>query len=83
MVRTQTAALADLAAAALPVQAGEDALALLGQLVALDPSRRPSAAAALRHRYFRAAPAPTPAGQLPQPPVRARNPLALAPKVGF
>ncbi|KAK9838165.1 hypothetical protein WJX81_005984 [Elliptochloris bilobata] len=58
-------------------QANEDALDLLARLVAFDPARRPSAIEALAHRFFRAAPAPTPPARLPRPPVRARNPLAL------
>ena len=61
-------------------QASEDALDLLARLVAFDPARRPSAAEALAHRFFRAAPAPTPPAHLPRPPVRARNPLALPTK---
>ena len=63
------------------MQAGEDALALLGQMVALDPSRRIAVEDALAHPYFRAAPRPTPPEQLPKPPVRAHNPLNLPPKV--
>lgn len=62
-------------------QASEDALALLAQMVSLDPSRRPAAEEALSHQYFRNAPAPTPPAQLPKPPVRAHNPLKLGPKV--
>lgn len=71
----------DAARCAWPDQASEDALALLAQMVALDPGRRISASSALSHRYFRAEPPPTPPEQLPKPPVRARNPLALGPKV--
>lgn len=63
-----------------PAQASEDALDLLARLIAFDPARRPSAGDALAHRFFRAAPAPTPPGRLPRPPVRARNPLALPTK---
>ncbi|EIE18761.1 Pkinase-domain-containing protein [Coccomyxa subellipsoidea C-169] len=62
-------------------QASEDALALLAQMVTLDPSRRISAEDALSHAYFRNAPQPTPPAQLPKPPVRAHNPLKLGPKV--
>lgn len=47
--------------------ASEDGLDLLGRMVSLDPRRRISAEEALRHRYFRMDPAPTPAGQLPRP----------------
>ena len=63
------------------LQASEDALALLGQMMALDPGRRISVEDALGHPYFRADPKPTPPDQLPKPPVRAHNPLNLAPKV--
>ncbi len=63
------------------MQASEDALALLAQMVTLDPSRRISAEDALSHAYFRNAPQPTPPAQLPKPPVRAHNPLKLGPKV--
>ena len=59
------------------MQASEDALDLLARLAAFDPARRPSASEALAHRFFRAGPAPTPPERLPQPPVRARNPLTL------
>ncbi len=63
------------------MQASEDALALLAQMMALDPSRRITVENALAHPYFRAAPQPTPPEQLPKPPVRAHNPLNLPPKV--
>lgn len=63
------------------MQASEDALALLGQMMALDPGRRISVEDALGHPYFRADPKPTPPEQLPKPPVRAHNPLNLGPKV--
>lgn len=63
------------------MQTSEDALALLGQMVALDPGRRIAVEDALAHPYFRADPKPTPPEHLPKPPVRAHNPLHLAPKV--
>jgi len=47
--------------------APEEALDLLARMVALDSRRRPSATDCLKHRYFRADPAPTPPGQLPKP----------------
>lgn len=62
-------------------QASDDALALLGSLMAFDPSCRPTAAEALKHRYFRMAPQPTEAARLPKPPVRAHNPLKPLPEV--
>lgn len=48
-------------------QAPDEALDLLARMVSLDPRRRISAEDALKHRYFRVDPAPTPAGQLPRP----------------
>ncbi|GBF90178.1 cyclin-dependent kinase [Raphidocelis subcapitata] len=56
-------------------QASDDALELLAAMVSLDPSKRPTAAEALAHPYFSNAPPPTPAGQLPKPPLREDNPL--------
>jgi cyclin-dependent kinase 7 len=47
--------------------AADDALDLLNRMVAVDPRRRISAADALKHRYFKMDPAPTPAGKLPKP----------------
>ncbi|KAL4541166.1 hypothetical protein Ndes2526B_g05709 [Nannochloris sp. 'desiccata'] len=47
--------------------AADDAIDLLNRMVAVDPRRRISAADALKHRYFKMDPAPTPAGQLPKP----------------
>lgn len=46
---------------------GDDALDLLSRMVSLDARRRISAADALKHRYFRVDPAPTPIGKLPRP----------------
>ncbi len=57
------------------MQASEDALDLLSRMIALDPARRISATAALQHRYFRSAPAPTPAAQLPRPAPRVDTSL--------
>ena len=45
----------------------DDALDLLSRLVNLDARRRISASEALKHRYFRVDPAPTPRGKLPRP----------------
>lgn len=55
--------------------ASDDALDLLARMVSLDPNRRPTAAEALAHPYFSAAPAPTPVQRLPKPPLREDNPL--------
>ena len=57
------------------VQASEDALDLLSRMIALDPARRISANAALQHRYFRSAPAPTPPAQMPRPALRVDTSL--------
>lgn len=62
-------------------QASSDCLDLLRSLVAFDPSRRPSAASALQHAYFRQSPAPTPPAQLPKPKSRIEAPLKLPPQV--
>eukprot|EP00884_Botryococcus_braunii_P005796 jgi/Botrbrau1/15217/Bobra.0149s0072.1 len=59
-------------------QASEDALDLLARMMAYDPSRRISAADALKHRYFRAEPAATPPTRLPRPPVKANFPLQVS-----
>ena len=48
-------------------------------MVELDPSKRITAAEALRHPFFTRGPAPTPAEQLPRPKRRADDPLALPP----
>lgn len=50
-------------------------------MVAFDPSKRITAEAALKHRYFSAAPAPTASHLLPRAPARAAQPLKLAAKV--
>uniref|UniRef100_A0A1D1ZS62 [RNA-polymerase]-subunit kinase n=1 Tax=Auxenochlorella protothecoides TaxID=3075 RepID=A0A1D1ZS62_AUXPR len=47
--------------------APDDALDLLSRMVCLAPAQRISAADALRHRYFRVDPAPTPQERLPKP----------------
>lgn len=62
-------------------QATEDCLDLLGRMMTFDPRRRITADEALQHRYFTAAPAATAAALLPRPPLRASQPLVLAPKV--
>ncbi len=48
-------------------QASDDALDLLGRMMAFDASRRISAADALQHRYFRSDPPPSSTEQLPKP----------------
>eukprot|EP00878_Enallax_costatus_P030464 GHUV01033169.1.p1 GENE.GHUV01033169.1~~GHUV01033169.1.p1 ORF type:complete len:315 (+),score=86.77 GHUV01033169.1:287-1231(+) len=58
--------------------ASDDALDLLAKMVALDPNRRPTATEALQHPYFSNAPAPTPPGKLPKPPLREDNPLQVS-----
>lgn len=58
------------------MQASEDALDLLSRLLAFDPARRITAAEALRHRYFRSAPEPTPPDKLPRPALRHPPPGA-------
>nr|CCA24428.1 cyclindependent kinase putative [Albugo laibachii Nc14] len=45
--------------------ASEDALELLGKLLKLNPTERPTAAEALAHPYFSNTPAPTPIEKLP------------------
>ncbi|KAK9844956.1 hypothetical protein WJX74_009039 [Apatococcus lobatus] len=61
-------------------QVSSDCLDLLRSLVAFDPARRPSAAAALQHAYFSQSPAPTPPAQLPKPKSRIEAPLRLPPQ---
>ena len=46
--------------------------------MAFDPARRLTAEQALQHRYFHAAPAPTPPGQLPRPALRHPQPGGTA-----
>lgn len=58
----------------------EDALDLLSRMMAFDPSRRISAANALKHRYFRSQPPPTPPAQLPRPALRHPAPGFLPPE---
>ncbi|KAL6764341.1 kinase-like domain-containing protein [Haematococcus lacustris] len=47
-------------------QAPDDALALLADLVSLDPRKRPTAQQALQHSYFSNDPQPTPVALLPR-----------------
>ncbi|KAK9864840.1 hypothetical protein WJX84_009655 [Apatococcus fuscideae] len=61
-------------------QASPDCLDLLRSLVAFDPARRPSAAAALQHAYFQQGPVPTHPSQLPKPKSRIEAPLKLPPQ---
>ena len=63
------------------MQASEDALELLAQMMQLDPGQRITAAQALQHRFFSCDPLPSPVGKLPKAPVRASNPLVMEPQV--
>jgi serine/threonine protein kinase len=65
----------------LHLQASEDALSLLSKLMAFDPRQRPTASAALAHKYFKNGPKPSEPGHLPKPPIRAHNPLKMQPQV--
>lgn len=60
-------------------KANDDALDLLSKMCSLNPSKRPSAEAALKHPFFTNAPAPTLPAELPKPVPRELNPLQLAP----
>lgn len=60
---------------------GKDGQDLVREMLRLDPGKRPTAKAALHHRFFTSLPRPTPPQQLPKP-MAELKPRAVPPMPG-